>query len=68
VAHDVADLASTIEWARANDAAARAIALEGQGFAQGHLGRAEAFLYLLAVLERLAHGQQLEEIERLRGA
>ena len=51
VAHDLADLDATIEWARANDAAARAIALEGQRFAHTHLGRAEAFLYLLAVLE-----------------
>jgi hypothetical protein len=51
VAHDLADLAATVEWARADDEAARAIAREGQRFAQAHLGRAEAFLYLLAVLE-----------------
>lgn len=51
VAHDLADLAATVEWARADDEAARAIAREGQRFAQALLGRAEAFLYLLAALE-----------------
>lgn len=57
VAHDLADLAATIEWARAHDAVARAIGEEGQRFARRHLGRAEAFLYLLAVLEGVAAGR-----------
>lgn len=51
VAHDLADLAATIEWARASDEAAQAIAGAGQRFARAHLGRVEAFLYLRAVLE-----------------
>jgi len=58
VARDLADLAVTIEWARANDRAARAIALEGRRFAHAHLGRAEAFWYLLAVLEGVAGGSK----------
>ena len=54
IAHDLADLAVTVAWARAHDAAARAIAQAGQRFAHERLGRAEAFLYLLAVLEGVA--------------
>jgi hypothetical protein len=54
VAHDLSDLAATIEWARAHDDEARAIAEEGRRFAWRHLGRAEALLYLLAVVEGVA--------------
>lgn len=51
IAHDLSDLPAAIQRARGDDAAARAIALEGRRFAHERLGRAEAFLYLLAVLE-----------------
>jgi len=43
-AHDLADLADEIGWARDHDAQARAIAEEGRRFAHAHLGRTEAFL------------------------
>lgn len=54
VAHDLGDLASTIQWARDNDGAAQVIGEEGRRFAHRHLGRAEAFLHLLAVLDGVA--------------
>jgi hypothetical protein len=54
VAHDLTDVVATVEWARINDGAARAIAEQGRRFAHAHLGRAEAFLYLFAVLDGVA--------------
>jgi len=54
LAPDLGDLAEAVRWARRDDGAARCIAHEGARFAHERLGRAEAFLYLLAVLEGVA--------------
>ena len=51
IAPDLRDLADVVRWACRADDEAHSIALQGRRFAHARLGRVEAFLYLLAVLD-----------------